>query len=316
MWVQNFYKDLVDMQFTVIFRNFASVPVVETDVANSGQNGPFSVPCVCYVPDPAWYEQNITAAAVGYDRVVFVVNVSDVSPKTGLVPAGLNTGSWNGVDQITLFLQPNSENWEAEQNGVLYPSAIALLMAHELCHGEYQEAKAPVDNTHLYFYSTNPAGAIADLQKYMQNENAQTQSSIALYNAAKVALGTTLVPVGDNPDLGCAISLSVLWSRVFPNSASVLDTVSTAVLLKALMSSPLFKQVLDPLAGDIIISATGTSVAVPPPIANGHCGVVGYSGIMSNNSLTGLWSEVYTLDTWNQRYAVQGSYPVLFFRPQ
>lgn len=146
--------------------------------------------------------------------------------------------------------------------------------------------------------------------------NVQTEASIRIYDIAKSCLGKSLVPVGDDPDLGCAISLTVLLNKAGIN---IRETVSTAQALVELETSPLFKEVSDPLPGDVIISASGTSSIENTSIKNGHCGVVaiypiGDNGIMSNNSLNGLWQEVYTLSSWNERYKIQGGYLTRFFR--
>lgn len=147
----------------------------------------------------------------------------------------------------------------------------------------------------------------------------QTTNSLAFYNASREALFAkeSLVPVGDDPDVGCAISVNELAIRVLGHEIG--GGTSTYNLLQALIESPLFDEVILPLPGDIIISATGTSILANTPIKNGHTGVVMAlpeedKGICSNNSLNGLWQETYTIASWNNRYHVQGGYPVRFFR--
>ncbi len=142
--------------------------------------------------------------------------------------------------------------------------------------------------------------------------NTPTENSLRVYNTAKETLGNTLVPVSDNREVGCAISLTVLLKEMC--GVGIKETLSTAELLQELESSTLFKEVSDPTFGDVIIDATGTSSMPNTPITHGHCGVVGKKGIMSNNSYTGLWSEFYTLESWKQRYEVQGGYTSRYFR--
>ncbi len=145
-----------------------------------------------------------------------------------------------------------------------------------------------------------------------QPENGQTTNSLKVYAEAKALLNTSLVPKGDSIEYGCAISVSVLVKE--KSGIALPETVSTATLLRELLSSPFFMEIQSPLAGDIIISATGTSTLQNTPIANGHTGIVGYHGIMSNNSFNGLWQEKFTMDSWRQRYEIAGGYPILFFR--
>lgn len=140
----------------------------------------------------------------------------------------------------------------------------------------------------------------------------QTVNSMNIYAEAKACLGQSLVPVGDDPELGCAVSVSVLLNEKCGIPIKV--TQSTYELLQELISSPRFREVYIPIFGDIIISPTGTSTISNTPITHGHVGCVAKYGILSNNSYTGLWGENYTLDSWRKRYQVQGGYPVRFFR--
>lgn len=140
----------------------------------------------------------------------------------------------------------------------------------------------------------------------------QTETSLQIYTTAKKLIGVSLVPVGDDPDVGCAISVTVLLKEKC--NIPIGETQSTHDLLIELIESPLFKEVNEPLPGDIIISATGTSQLAGTPIKHGHTGIVAKFGILSNSSLTGLWSENFTLETWTNRYKYQGGYPTRYFR--
>lgn len=143
--------------------------------------------------------------------------------------------------------------------------------------------------------------------------NGQTKNSFTLYTVAKECLGISLVPAGDDPEYGCAISLNMLSLRAFGHQIG--GGASTTLLLKDLVIQPHnYTEVREPLPGDIIISATGTSIKPNPAIPNGHVGVVGQFGIMSNNSDDGLWSEAYTLASWDTRYRAAGGFPTRFFR--
>lgn len=142
--------------------------------------------------------------------------------------------------------------------------------------------------------------------------NGPTYNELRLYLQAKASIGTSLVPQGDDPELGCAISVNELHSACF--GFQIGGGQSTILLLDALIHSAFFKEVTDPLPGDVLVSATGTSSIKNTPIPNGHTGIVGFYGIMSNNSSTGLWDEHYTMDTWKARYVTQGGYQMRYFR--
>lgn len=154
--------------------------------------------------------------------------------------------------------------------------------------------------------------ALQSLLKILKNKTMQTQNSFKIYQAAKYSLGKSLVPVGDDPDVGCAISVTVLLNELC--GFAIKETQSTYELLQELIASKLFTEVIDPLPGDIIVSATGTSSIPNTPIKHGHTGIVARFGILSNSSLTGLWSENFTLATWANRYEKQGGYPTRYFR--
>lgn len=133
-----------------------------------------------------------------------------------------------------------------------------------------------------------------------------------IYDEAKKALGTSLVPVGDDPDLGCAISVSVLLHDKC--GIDIAKTTGTWTLLQELLQSKYFQLVSDPQPADILMYATGTSTIQNTPIKHGHVAILGKYGVLSNNSLTGLWSENYSLASFKARYEVQGGYPLHAFR--
>lgn len=296
--IQDFYTPFITLQITVIHTEFKNVPLV-LQTLGGNVNG-VDTPVNGYTVDHVWFETKIDMlGGATFDCIVFCLDEGNTVPNTGLVPAGVNCGLFNGVDQITMFIQPNSENWPAAQNGVLQDNAIAYLICHELSHWFYNMLQLQ-DKTHLYFYSNHPKGCIKD---FMNN---------TIYQEAKKALGTSLVPIGDDPDVGCAISVTYLLKEKC--GIDIKETLSTSDLLTELINNPHFTEITTPQVGGIIISATGTSTISDTPITHGHCGVVGLYGVLSNNSLNGLWSENYTLETWHKRYGVDGGYPTRFFQ--
>lgn len=135
-----------------------------------------------------------------------------------------------------------------------------------------------------------------------------------VYQKAYMFLGKSLVPPNDDPDVGCAISVTVLLKEKC--GINIKETTSTYELLHELIASPYVEEVFSPLFGDIIISATDTSLFQNPPFPHGHTGIVGKVKIMSNNSSNGLWEDGWTLPAWDNHYRKLGGYPTRFFRPK
>jgi hypothetical protein len=140
-------------------------------------------------------------------------------------------------------------------------------------------------------------------------DNVQTPNSIKVYETAKECLGKNLC---ENRIYGCAETINAIFQ--FALGQPIGGLASTYFMYKVLTTTPTrFKQVTDPLPGDIIISTTGYGKN-EPIIPNGHVGIVGRFGILSNNSNDGLLEENYTIPQWQKRYVDQGGYPMNFFR--
>lgn len=141
--------------------------------------------------------------------------------------------------------------------------------------------------------------------------NMSEEKRIHLYETAYQAIGTDASPNDSAPDeLGCAESLSKVIQKAFPelNFPTVL---STRVLYWNLIQSPSFMLETTPQYGDIIISPTGTGNGR----VIGHCGIVGKTWIMSNDSRTGTWEANFTPDGWKRYYEIKGGIPTHYFRP-
>lgn len=133
--------------------------------------------------------------------------------------------------------------------------------------------------------------------------------STTLYNTAKACLGLDMVddPTVD-PSVGCAVSVNAVFKKAF--GSPVGGGASTADMYHVLKTDSRFTQILQPIPGCIVISPTGTSIKGAP---HGHVGIEGYHGRMSNNSLNGLWSEVYTDSSWSAYYEVKLGFPTYYF---
>lgn len=130
---------------------------------------------------------------------------------------------------------------------------------------------------------------------------------------AKFWLGKEASPADKAPDdLACVESIcNVMRAAGLPAP----DTLSTATFhawINAQQES--FSATLDLLPGNIILCATGEGKT--GVISNGHVGVILEGGkIASNNSNTGLWDDVYTVETWVDRWRTKGGYPVHVYQP-
>ncbi len=129
-----------------------------------------------------------------------------------------------------------------------------------------------------------------------------------LYGLAKSCLGRDIAATQN--ELGCAEAVSYLLHSL--RAAGFQPTLSTQELYKQLKSDlSAFESVPEPLPGDIIISPTGSSSIGS---AHGHVGIVAYHGVMSNNSMSGLWDQYYTLESWKAYYEDKLKFPILYYR--
>ena len=147
---------------------------------------------------------------------------------------------------------------------------------------------------------------------------AQISRSEALYRAAKASIGKEMSPEDNAPDeLACAESLCRVIQLVYPDFPL---HISTARLYEELRKSPHFKQTSTPVRGAVSI--------FPTEFKNGftnfgHCGVVGNTHVMSNQSFLstthnyprGTWQPNYTRAEW-EAAAKQRGLPLYYFLPQ
>lgn len=127
-----------------------------------------------------------------------------------------------------------------------------------------------------------------------------------LYDMAKACLGKDIAKTQD--ELGCAEAVNYVYKKTF--GTPIGGETSTAGMYEVLKKDKRFVKVDEPLFGDIIISPTGTSTL---NALHGHVGIVAKYGILSNNSLNGLWQEKFTLQSWKIYYTNRG-FPVYYYR--
>lgn len=139
-----------------------------------------------------------------------------------------------------------------------------------------------------------------------------------IYNTAKKYLGVhvTLNP-NVAPEVGCAEAVSFILKNAgiaIPEGG----IAGTASLADWLSKSPQFEEIHEPEQGCVIVSATGAGNGQ----VRGHTGIMAafnlqYAsdwGILSNDSQTGLFLELWSLASWDQFYGKTGGLPVRFFR--
>lgn len=131
---------------------------------------------------------------------------------------------------------------------------------------------------------------------------------LALYALAKSSLGKDIAKTQN--ELGCAEAVSYLLLSLKVNGF-IASILSTQQLYHTFADLAAFTAVESPLPGDLIISPTGYS---SKGSAHGHVGICGYHGIMSNNSMTGLWEEFYTEVSWEAYYHTKLGFPIFYFR--
>lgn len=138
-----------------------------------------------------------------------------------------------------------------------------------------------------------------------------------LYAKAKSLLGTDASPDDEaNDRFGCADSVSQVIQSALPEYRFP-TLLSTADMLRYLQKSVVFQEVDAPVAGAVIISATGTGNG---NIKNGHVGIVGVNPspdgttyIMSNNSFKGTWEADWTVASWTRYYKGRGGFSIHYF---
>lgn len=139
-----------------------------------------------------------------------------------------------------------------------------------------------------------------------------------LYEEAKECLGHHITLNEAVPDeVGCAESVSYILTRVgIPDGNQ--GIAGTAQLYDWLRTNPKFLRIYEPEAGAVIVSPTGFGNGT----IEGHTGVFGKFnvafpddwGIMSNDSASGLFKELWNWTRWQAYYGKTGGLPLAIFR--
>ena len=134
-----------------------------------------------------------------------------------------------------------------------------------------------------------------------------------IHSIAKDSIGMDVTPLDKVDDVvACAESVTTILKK-----AGVMNRIipGTWTLENYFLNHMKWEEVFNAKPGDVIMSATGTSVYGSKAPFRGHVGIVGDNGIiMANSSATGLWGAYYSLRTWKTRYVITGGYEMRFYR--
>lgn len=281
--------------------------------------------------DDTWYKENISPLAIGYDIVLFHLNLQQWPYNNSA--RGWRTGKENGPVQLQLA---SGEFEMLQWTNFPYLSANFQLSRHEILHALFDICDM-FDLTH-YFWNLGKLEYARDMIKVPKNYEIkmyarlinylktilirttmpeQTPSEVIFQKAKSLAdKGIDASPNDLAPDdLACAESVSTVINSVF--SAFPIVTGTSTLLGKLIgYSRPdgNWKEIDGPEPGAIIISATGTNTN-PSVMPHGHTGICGENGVIySNRSSSGTWDSYWNIDSWRKYYGIKGGYPVRFFK--
>lgn len=135
-------------------------------------------------------------------------------------------------------------------------------------------------------------------------------TSKKIYEIAKSLMGQHITLDQSVPlDLGCAEAVSyILKSAGIPMPEK--GIAGTAEMYAWLRDSGYFEMKDELAPGRIIISPSDAPGALLP---HGHVGVVALYGVLSNDSVTGLFNEHMTIASWHEFFALRAHFPVYYF---
>lgn len=132
-----------------------------------------------------------------------------------------------------------------------------------------------------------------------------------IYTTAKKCLEQHITLDMEVPnEVGCAEAVSYILNKAGIAGIPAEGFQSTYDLYLWLKNNQNFCLSTTPSLGAVIVSPTGTSTLNSP---HGHTGICGQYGILSNDSNTGLFLEIWTVDKWEQYYGETLGFPIYFF---
>lgn len=314
--IKDFFAPKFQFDIDYLHSNFTNIPFVSV-IGSDGSSGT-EVTHATDVVDEVWYDKNITSKSLDYDIVILFVSNTD---KSGHITSqGIRQDNDQGPIEITIF--GGNEYDHAYNQGVDMGDNFAFFCCHEITHALYM-IQGGVDNTHKYFYSTDPKQALIEispnvgrmslmtrLAKYLGQlmglyAKQKTGISQKIYDTAFSLIGQYLTLDSSVPkNLNCAQTVSYILKNVglpIPNKG-----LSGTIVLNEWLKKHA-DLVTSPTVGDIIISITQGD-------NHGHVGIVGKTSIMSNDSATGLLKAYYNLKSWNEFYVKTKKLGTFYYR--
>lgn len=250
----------------------------------------------------------------GYDGTILFLDKSKTKEDEDLF--GQHTFK-NGKAYIEIYnsnryyrMKPNGtkfvESYVTNRIGSLSTATTHSLL-HEIFHALSYHYKVS-DRLHYYIEE----GQFDSYKKYLDDNKKVLSNADLLYLTALKCLNKDVTPddVVDD-EFACAAQVNAVYKKAFGEEIG--GGASTYNLYKALVQHRGFRRTDNPKRGDIVISPTGYQ-GVGGTLPHGHVAIMGENGIiMSNNSLTGLFEENYTVSSWIKKYVEKGKFPMFYF---
>lgn len=220
-------------------------------------------------------------------------------------PLGISVTAWREVNGLYVSDNGGNNHWcmcyKMDENGIYVFDSYDH--THKILHPDHNIRRA----VRIWVNKKT----VKDSRKHV----ALLESILKLFmpktllQVCKEALMTDASPKDEAPDeVGCANTVTELLRKVYPDVPRELSTIA----LNAHLSNPAsnWMRVDIPQPEDIVISPTNGKKI-------GHVGIVMDNNLIaSNNSYgtyKGLFTQNYTVDTWNARYTKLGL-PVYYYR--
>lgn len=147
-----------------------------------------------------------------------------------------------------------------------------------------------------------------------QKKTMTNSEKLATIAESKVGIDIT----NDNlvsDEVSCAFALTTILREYDPTINIIYNT---GELYRFLKRDERFVEVQQPIEvierGSILVAPTGYN-SRPEIMPHGHCWIATHNEVyMSNDSITGLWSENYTRETARNRYVKRGGFPIYVFK--
>jgi len=321
--LKKWFAPLFDLQITEIKTNFTDIPFTNYSSSDDQQNA-FRLKGI----DPIYYDQHFSPLAKGYDIVLVVL------PRS-LWPWDADARGWRadktyGAIELQVACDEYERlTWFGKDDGDMFHN----LARHEILHALFMHWG--IKDTVHYWWNQDPQLLTECLKELKTN-----LSKISLLERLIDLYKRLIILMSNKTPSQELVELSLRYNgQDFTDDQKVADDVSCVFALTTLLhmqdsrvpimyntklfddylkDSPLFRKINDPITqmegGYICVSPTGSG-GRPDLVPLGHTGLyLDSENIMSNDSITGLWSKNYTRATWRKRYGERGQYPIRIYQ--